>query len=170
MSVKLPMLVATGAGVLALALAGCGGGDTKTETQGLDTSTTSAETTSTQTTPAASPGATARTVTMSDFKFTPQDATAPAGEIKLTAPNTGKAPHELVLVKFGGDPGKLPTQAGGEANEGAFPESALPGEIGETEPGASGTLTVTLPAGKYVMLCNVPGHYKAGMYGTLIVK
>ena len=72
-------------------------------------------------------------------------------------------------IKFAGDPGKLPTKTDGDADEDAFAESELPGEIGETEPGATGTLTVTLPAGRYVMLCNVPAHYKAGMYGTLTV-
>ena len=106
---------------------------------------------------------------MTDFAFTPKDVTTPAGAVTLTAPNAGKAPHELVLIKFAGDPGKLPTKTDGDADEGAFPKSKLPGEIGETEPGATGTLTVTLPPGKYVMLCNVPAHYKAGMYGTLTV-
>jgi len=168
MSVKTPIFVMTAAGALALALAGCGGNSAKTETQAVDTSPSSVETTSSTTTSAPA-GTTALTITMTDFAFTPKSVTAPAGAVKLTAPNAGKAPHELVLVKFAGDPGTLPTTTDGDANEDAFPESDLPGEIGETEPGASGTLTVTLPAGQYVMLCNVPGHYKAGMYGTLTV-
>ena len=168
MSVKTPMLVMTAAGALALALAGCGGDSAKTETQAVDTSTSSVETTSSTTTSAPA-GTTALTITMTDFAFTPKDVTTPAGAVTLTAPNAGKAPHELVLIKFAGDPGKLPTKTDGDADEDAFPESDLPGEIGETEPGATGTLTVTLPPGKYVMLCNVPAHYKAGMYGTLTV-
>jgi uncharacterized cupredoxin-like copper-binding protein len=162
------MLVMTAVGALTLALAGCGGDSAKTETQAVDTSTSSEQTTSSTTTSAPA-GTTALTVTMTDFAFTPKNPTVPAGPVTLTAPNEGRAPHELVLIKFAGDPGTLPTKADGDADEDAFPESALPGEIGETEPGSSGTLTITLPAGKYVMLCNVPAHYKAGMYGTLTV-
>ena len=160
------MLVMTTAGALALALAGCGGDSAKTDTQAADTSSSAGETTS-PTTTAAPSGTTAITITMTEFAFGPKDVTAPAGAITLTAPNAGKAPHELVLIKFPGDPGKLPTQPNGDADEEAFAEAELPGEIGETEPGATGTLTVTLPAGKYAMVCNVPAHYRAGMYGTL---
>jgi uncharacterized cupredoxin-like copper-binding protein len=166
---KTPTLITTGACAVALALAGCGGSSSTTQAQSPGTTSSSTESTGASTATQAG-GPTALTVTMSDFKFTPQNVTAPAGKITLTAPNTGKAPHELVLIKFRGNPGKLPTLANGEANEDAFSEAALPGEIGETEPGDTGSLTVTLPAGKYVMLCNVPGHYKAGMYGTLTVQ
>lgn len=33
------------------------------------------------------------------------------------------------------------------------------GEVSELDPGKSGTLTVELKAGKYLLICNVPGHY-----------
>lgn len=35
---------------------------------------------------------------------------------------------------------------------------------------ASATLTLNLPAGKYVYYCSVPGHRQAGMEGTLTVE
>lgn len=149
----------------ALAVVGCGGSDSTTDTQATPAGSTSAATTAPK---VAAP--TALTVTMSDFAFAPKEVTAPAGEITITAPNEGKAPHELVLIKSDLAPGALPTKANGEADEDAFTAADLPGEISETEAGATGTLTVTLPAGKYVMLCNVPGHYKAGMYGTFTVQ
>ena len=38
-------------------------------------------------------------------------------------------------------------------------------------PGENGTATVpALPAGTYTFLCTVPGHYAAGMKGTLTIK
>ena len=40
------------------------------------------------------------------------------------------------------------------------------GSVGETDDMAAGTtkdLTVNLPAGHYVLLCNLPGHYMGGM-------
>ena len=36
-------------------------------------------------------------------------------------------------------------------------------------PGASGCMTITLPPGRYELVCNLPGHYAAGMYTQLTV-
>jgi uncharacterized cupredoxin-like copper-binding protein len=44
------------------------------------------------------------------------------------------------------------------------------GEIPEQEPGKSASHTLMLKPGAYVYICNVPGHYAAGMRGTLTVK
>ena len=43
------------------------------------------------------------------------------------------------------------------------------GEVSELNPGQSGSLTVTLAPGKYVLVCNVPGHYGAGMWAEFEV-
>ncbi|WP_245474327.1 sulfocyanin-like copper-binding protein [Mesorhizobium sp. M2A.F.Ca.ET.042.01.1.1] len=44
------------------------------------------------------------------------------------------------------------------------------GEVSELDPGASGTLTVDLKPGKYVLICNVPGHFATGMWTEFTVK
>jgi uncharacterized cupredoxin-like copper-binding protein len=158
----------------ALSLAACGSSSSTSSTAGTaGTAATSdsgdlTESTPTSTTPSA--GATALTVVMSDYAFTPKNATAAAGPITITAPNQGKLVHELVLIRTDLPLAKLPTDSAGDVNEDAFPESKRPGEISETQPGATGKVTVTLPAGRYVMLCNVAGHYKQGMVGNLVVR
>jgi uncharacterized cupredoxin-like copper-binding protein len=43
------------------------------------------------------------------------------------------------------------------------------GEVSELDPGASGSLTVALKPGKYLLICNVPGHYAAGMWAPFEV-
>jgi uncharacterized cupredoxin-like copper-binding protein len=43
------------------------------------------------------------------------------------------------------------------------------GEVSELEPGKSGSLTVDLKPGKYMLVCNMPGHYKSHMYTNLLV-
>jgi len=35
---------------------------------------------------------------------------------------------------------------------------------------SSATLTVDLQPGTYVVICNLPGHYKLGMHATLTVS
>ncbi|WP_235835405.1 sulfocyanin-like copper-binding protein [Arthrobacter terricola] len=37
-------------------------------------------------------------------------------------------------------------------------------------PGASGWVTVTLPPGRYKLVCDLPGHYAASMYAQLTVS
>ena len=44
------------------------------------------------------------------------------------------------------------------------------GEVSELDPGKSGSLTVDLKAGKYLLICNVPGHYGAGMWAEFTVN
>ena len=43
------------------------------------------------------------------------------------------------------------------------------GDTGDLQPGASYTLDVTLTPGCYLLICNVPGHYAAGMVTPLTV-
>ena len=42
-------------------------------------------------------------------------------------------------------------------------------ELGDLEPGKSGTLPLTLQPGHYVLFCNQPGHFAGGMYAELTV-
>ena len=43
------------------------------------------------------------------------------------------------------------------------------GEIPDVEADKTKSEEFELTPGKYVMFCNLPGHYAAGMYGTLTV-
>ncbi len=47
-----------------------------------------------------------------------------------------------------------------------FEASGEPEEAEEAEEGTE----AELPPGRYVVICNLPGHYKAGMYAVLIVR
>jgi uncharacterized cupredoxin-like copper-binding protein len=43
------------------------------------------------------------------------------------------------------------------------------GEVAELEPNQSGELAINLKPGKYLLVCNMPGHYKMKMYSDLVV-
>ena len=43
------------------------------------------------------------------------------------------------------------------------------GEVGDLPAGKTGSLTLDLKPGKYVLFCNEPGHYKDGMLTKLTV-
>jgi uncharacterized cupredoxin-like copper-binding protein len=104
------------------------------------------------------------TIKMSEFAFDPDDATAKAGAVNITAPNEGNVAHELVLLKTDADPADLPME-GDEVDE-----STSVGEIADVQPGDTKSQTFDLKPGKYVMVCALPGHYEGGMYGSLTVK
>ena len=43
------------------------------------------------------------------------------------------------------------------------------GEVSELDPGKSGSLTVNLTPGTYVLYCNIPGHFIDSMWTMLTV-
>jgi uncharacterized cupredoxin-like copper-binding protein len=43
------------------------------------------------------------------------------------------------------------------------------GEVAELKPGADGELKAKLVPGSYVLLCNIKGHFQAGMRAMLTV-
>jgi uncharacterized cupredoxin-like copper-binding protein len=101
---------------------------------------------------------------MSDYKFLPSTITVAAGTLKVSAKNVGRQPHEFVLLRTDKAPDAVALK-GGKASE-----SSSVGEIGEQRPGHSATHTFQLKPGRYVFVCNVDGHYKLGMRGSLVVK
>jgi uncharacterized cupredoxin-like copper-binding protein len=147
--------------VAAISFAGCGGSSETTTT-----------TVSEGESAASSGGAGGATlaIKMGDFFFAPKNATAKAGPTSIEAPNEGSVEHELVLFKTNMDPAKLPTEASGGVDEEKMDKIAeSAGEIPDVEAGEDKSGQFHLTPGKYVMFCNLPGHYAQGMYGTLTV-
>jgi uncharacterized cupredoxin-like copper-binding protein len=111
------------------------------------------------------------TIGMKDNFFVPKVAAAKAGSVKITARNQGQLVHELVLAKTNANPAKLPTTSDGEVDEAKLESLGQDaGEVADVSPGASKAGTFKFAPGNYVMFCNIPGHYAAGMYGTITVK
>ncbi len=117
------------------------------------------------TTPAAldasSGGATVRST---EFKFSAAAIDAPAGKVRITLDNAGSIEHELVLLKTSAAPGSLKVAASGRVSE-----AASVGEVSEIKRGVSQSTTFDLEPGRYVYVCNIPGHYAQGMRGALVV-
>ncbi len=102
--------------------------------------------------------------------------TVPSGTVSLLALNRGGRAHELAV---------FPLSEGQRAGQRALRGDDRideRGSLGEATPtcglstsdviaaGASGWLTLTLRPGRYELLCNLPGHYRAGMSSVLEVK
>ncbi len=102
-------------------------------------------------------------------------ATVPAGPVSLRARNTGIMIHKVVVLPLaaGRSPGQLPIGANGQVDESASLAEAArscgPDDGDGILPATTGWTTVTLPPGRYELLCNIAGHYGAGMYTELDV-
>jgi uncharacterized cupredoxin-like copper-binding protein len=93
--------------------------------------------------------------------------TVKAGEITLKAINRSKTLVHEVLVLH--DPGKTPLPYNSKDAEVDERKIRSLGEVGDLPPGRSGTLSLVLTPGQYLLFCNEPGHYADGMKTTLVV-
>ena len=92
-----------------------------------------------------------------------------AGEVTFKATNKSTDfTHEMILIKITDPHKQLPyVAADTKVNEDA---AGHLGEVSELDPGKSGSLTMKLDSGTYMLFCNVPGHYMAGMWTIITVK
>lgn len=102
-------------------------------------------------------GATTVRTELMEWMVMPSRSRVPAGKVTFAVTNSGKLEHDLVVLRTSLAPGKLP-MAGTRAKE-----VGLVGRTPVFAPKQTRTLTLTLKAGRYVLICNVPAHYLAGM-------
>jgi uncharacterized cupredoxin-like copper-binding protein len=98
-----------------------------------------------------------------------------AGTVSLVAVNHGTRTHELVVLPLaaGAQAGARSIGADNTVDEaGSLGEASNACGVGSGDgitAGAAGWVTLTLTPGRYELVCNLPGHYAAGMYTELDV-
>ena len=118
--------------------------------------------------PKATPGA--GTVHLSEYKVDVGTSTLGPGHHTFTIANDGKTEHELLVFHTSIDPTVFPLDQEGNIDEQA-PGMNKVSDGDNIAPGATQTRTVDLSQpGTYVFVCNLPGHFKAGMYQTITVQ
>jgi uncharacterized cupredoxin-like copper-binding protein len=90
-------------------------------------------------------------------------AKAPAGLVTFKVTNTSKDTVHEMIVMYLADPTKPLPYIDKEIRVDED-KAGDKGEVSELDPGNSGSLSVALKPGKYLLICNVPGHYAAGMW------
>jgi plastocyanin len=137
----------SGVAVLAVAaslgVAACGGDDDD------DGDTSAATTEATETTAAGGGGGETVDVSMTDFKFDPDDPTVSPGDVTFDVTNDGETLHNLEV-------------------EGPTGEAELPEDL---QPGDKGSFNVDLSEpGTYKFYCPVGNHEDLGMVGEVTVQ
>ncbi|WAX56699.1 hypothetical protein M6B22_19535 [Jatrophihabitans cynanchi] len=102
-------------------------------------------------------------------------ASVGVGTVSLRVTNSGVLTHELVVLTL---PAGATVGSRAVGADGKVDEAGSVGEVSNTcgagagpglAPGSTGWTTLTLPAGRYELVCNLPGHYAAGMSTELDV-
>jgi len=107
-------------------------------------------------------------VTMKEFSVEANPTSTASGQITFNLQNDGAVLHELLVIRTAIDPAELP-ESGGRVDQ-ESPALEVAAEILNVAGGASGTVTEGLPAGDYALICNIPGHYSAGMHTAFTVQ
>lgn len=97
-----------------------------------------------------------------DMAITLSQDTIPAGEVTFQVMNMATdTPHEMIVVKLDAAGQEFVVDPGTEkVDEAAI---AALGEVSGLKAGETGDLTLTLEPGDYKLICNLKGHYAAGM-------
>ena len=106
-------------------------------------------------------GGTTVNATLKEWSLSLDKSSAPPGNVTFSATNDGTVDHEFVVFRTDLAPDALPL-SGTSVDEEASTVTKKD-EIAEFSPGTTKTLTLNLGPGKYVVICNVPGHYQQGL-------
>ena len=113
--------------------------------------------------PSAAGGGGTVSAALSEFKIELGATSAAAGPVTFNLSNTGATIHEFVVFRTDLAADKLPLAADGTEVDEAGAGITAVDEVEDIAVGATASLAVTLPAGHYVLICNLPAHYTSGM-------
>jgi uncharacterized cupredoxin-like copper-binding protein len=155
MSTRLPKTIALIAVAITIPVAAAGCGSSSSDSS--SSNSTSA--------PASSQAAASGSVNvvLNEMNVIPTPATAKAGKVTFDVNNAGQLPHEMVVIKTDKKADALGTGS-------TVPETGAVGETGDIAAGKTKSVSFTLKAGHYALICNIAGHYSAGMHADFNVS
>jgi uncharacterized cupredoxin-like copper-binding protein len=112
------------------------------------------------------------TVTERDFRISVDGRSGSqqlkSGDLRFAVSNRGPDTHELLVVRTNGS--RLPLRADGLTVDEDAVKSATVATLDGRAAGTAEKLKVHLAPGRYVLFCNMAGHYLGGMHALLVVR
>jgi uncharacterized cupredoxin-like copper-binding protein len=106
--------------------------------------------------------------TENDYSIALSTAAVGTGPNTFDVTNDGPSLHEFIVLRTNLPADGLPLEANSSVNTDA-PHLTTVGRIQNIQPCSTKSLTVDLKAGRYVVICDLPGHYAMGMRAPLTV-
>ncbi len=113
-------------------------------------------------------GATVIGVTERDFHISTSISHVSAGDVSLRISNQGPDEHELIVAPD--RQAGLPIRSDGATVDEEAIQRSEAGSITPQQPGGAEYLRLHLARGRYVLFCNMEGHYMGGMHTELVVR
>jgi uncharacterized cupredoxin-like copper-binding protein len=108
-----------------------------------------------------------------EYSVTSDPTGVATGSVQFNVTNRGAIAHEFVIMQTDNPPNALlyddTTQKAVEDAPGQQDVGEVGGELPFILPGQTESGTFDLAPGRYVFLCNIPSHYKLGMYTSFTV-
>ena len=137
---KVLMLILTG--VLGVTAAACGGGSNDADMQ----------------------------VDLADFSLELSTDALPAGDVTLAAENAGPTTHEFEVFSMPADTDLAAIEIVDDVADVDAAGLEVIDEVEDIVAGTTAELNLTLDAGTYAVICNLPEHYAEGMYASFTVE
>jgi uncharacterized cupredoxin-like copper-binding protein len=116
------------------------------------------------------PRGTLHDVLLKDFEVRQETTVVPAGTVSFLVRNQGPTTHEVIVVRTDLAPDKLPLQSDGLTVDEEERGVKFLEEVEGLDIDDRGTMILDLAPGRYVLYCNLEGHYLGGMYEALTVR
>lgn len=107
-------------------------------------------------------------LSLAEFSVSPSVDTISAGSVTFNTSNDGAIVHNLRVIRTELDPDALPVDAGAFVVD--EDQVEVVASSGTLEAGGTEEVVADLEPGSYVLICNIPTHYDAGMVVAFTVE
>jgi uncharacterized cupredoxin-like copper-binding protein len=106
-------------------------------------------------------------VTLDEFSVRASPAAVESGPTTFEIRNTGSVEHDFIVLDTNEDPDDLPLKKG-RVDTKARGVKEL-GHVHTIRSGQNTTEEIALEAGRYLLICNIEGHFQSGMHAPFQV-